>query len=98
MKLNAAAVFAVALVFFFFPTGAAFALDEIDLSHPEEMTQNEGCSRLVQIKYPFLSCSNGEIGLSEMGDSWENSRRMPIMSDWMESDGYWGPALNTSDD
>lgn len=98
MKLNTAAVFAVALVFFLFPSGTAFALDGIDLSHSGELAQGEGCSRLVQIKYPFLSCSDGEIGLSEMDDTWENTRRMPIMSDWMEGDGYWGPALNSSDD
>jgi hypothetical protein len=97
MKLNAAAVFVVALVFFLVPSVAAVAHDGIDLGPSGKRSQDEGCSQLVQIKYPFLSCADGEIGLSEMGDSWDNSRRMPVMSDWMEGDGYWGPALNTSD-
>ena len=97
MKLNAAAVLVIALVLFLFPATAAFALDGIDLSHPGEPAEGDGCSRLVQIKYPFLSCSDGEIGLSEMGDSWNNSRRIQIMSDWEEGDGYWGPELNRAD-
>ena len=96
MKLNAAAVLAVSLVSFFFilSSTAAFALDGIDLSHPSEAVEDGGCSQLVQIKYPFLSCANGEIGLADDNATWENSRQIPIMRDWTEGDGYWGPELN----
>jgi len=98
MKLNAAAVFAVAVFSLSFWSGTAIALDGIDLSHPAEPTASDACSRLVQIKYPFLHCSEGEIGLSAMGDTWDASRRIAIMSDWVEGDGYWGPDLNRADD
>jgi hypothetical protein len=49
---------------------------------------------LVQIKYPFLSCTNGEIGSADGDESWEDNRQIPFMSVWTESDGYWGPSYN----
>jgi hypothetical protein len=82
----------------FFTSGAVMALDGIDLSNPPEESGEEagegGCSRLVQIKYPFLSCTNGEIGSADGDDSWEDNRQIPFMSVWTESDGYWGPSYN----
>ncbi len=79
---------------FFLSSGVALALEGIDLSNPSEETDEGGCSRLVQIKYPFLSCTDGEIGLVDRDDDWENSRQIPLMSDWTEGDGIWGPSPN----
>ena len=70
------------------------ALDGIDLSKPAEEVGEGECSRLVQIKYPFLSCTHGEIGLADGDASWENSRQIPLQSAWSEGDGYWGPSYN----
>jgi hypothetical protein len=82
----------------FFSSGAVMALDGIDLSNPPEEASEEpgegACSRLVQIKYPFLSCTDGEIGSADGDDSWEDNRQIPLMSPWTESDGYWGPSYN----
>ena len=75
-------------------SGAAMALDGIDLSKPSEENDEGGCSQLVRIKYPFLGCSDGEIGLADEDDSWENSRQIPLMRAFTEGDGYWGPSLN----
>jgi len=75
-------------------SGAALALDGIELSEPSEESDEGGCSRLVQIKYPFLSCSGSEIGLAEENEMWENSRQIPVMGAFVEGDGYWGPSLN----
>ncbi len=72
----------------------AFALDGIDLSEPVEPVAEGECPRLIQIKYPFLSCANGQIGQSDESDTWESARRMPLQSDWNEGPGYWGPSLN----
>lgn len=88
------AVFMVLTVLVFFWSGAAMALDGIDLSKPSEEIVEEGCSRLVQIKYPFLSCGNGEMGPTDSDETWENIRQIPLMSSWVESDGFWGPSLN----
>jgi len=93
MKLNAAAVLVLSMVVFLF-SGAAFALDDFDLSNPSESVEDEACSRLFQIKYPFLVCGPGENGSPDDGATWENTRRIPIMSDFTEGDGYWGPDLN----
>jgi hypothetical protein len=90
MKLNVAA----ALFVFLCSAGAAMALDGIDLSQPAEEVADGECPRLVQIKYPFLSCSDGQIGMAEADETWDNSRRIPMMSRWTESDGWWGPDLN----
>jgi hypothetical protein len=78
----------------FFSSGAALALDGIDLSVPAEEVGEGECSRLIQIKYPFLSCANGEIGLADGDATWENSRQIPLQSSWIEGDGYWGPSYN----
>jgi hypothetical protein len=84
--------------------GAAPALDGIDLGpggagvgiegEGEREATADGCSRLFRIKYPFLSCMGGRIGSKVVSATWENSRRMPTQSDWIEGDGAWGPELN----
>ena len=99
MKFNvvvaAALLRSLALVgLLFFSSGAAMALDGIDLSVPAEEVGEGECSRLVQIKYPFLSCTNGEIGLADGDASWENSRQIPVQGSWLEGDAYWGPSYN----
>jgi hypothetical protein len=76
---------------------SATALDGIDLSVAATPTADGECSRLVQIKYPFLSCMNGEIGQSAANETWANSRHLPIQSDWIEGDSAWGPTLNPVD-
>lgn len=80
------------LLLFF--SGTAMALDGIDLSGPLDEDDGGGCSELVQIKYPFLNCRDGEIGSTDYGENWDNHRQIPLMSDWAEGDGYWGPSLN----
>ena len=77
-----------------FSSGAAMALDGIDLSQPAEEVGEGECSRLVQIKYPFISCANGEIGLADGDDTWESSRQIPLQSSWVEGDGNWGPSYH----
>ena len=84
----------MALMVCLIPAGA-MALDGIDLNEPPEATAVGECPRLIQIKYPFLSCVNGEITMAEGNDSWENSRRLPLQSRFIEGDGYWGPDLNS---
>jgi hypothetical protein len=94
---NALTLFIALVISIGFAAGAASALDGIDLSNPaEESEESEeaGCAQLIQIKYPFLKCASGEIGLAEGDDNWESSRRIQVMSDWTEGDGYWGPDLN----
>lgn len=93
MKLDAAAVLVLSLVLFFF-SGTAFALDDFDLSNPPEPVEDEACARLFQIKYPFLACGAVASASPDGEVTWENSRRIPIMSDFTEGDGYWGPDLN----
>lgn len=80
--------------FILFASGAAKALDGIDLNEPAEENGEAGCPQLVQIKYPFLGCGEGKIGSADDADSWDQSRRIPLMSVWTEGDGYWGPSLN----
>ena len=106
MKLDAAAarlsrypriariVGGLALMVLLLPGGAS-ALDGIDLNEPLEPTAAGECPRLIQIKYPFLSCQEGQIGMAEGNDSWEDSRRIPLQSHFIEGDGYWGPDLNS---
>lgn len=72
----------------------AFALEGIELSEPLEPAAEGECPRLVQIKYPFLSCANGQIGQSEANETWENSRQLPQQGAWNEGDGAWGPDQN----
>ncbi len=73
---------------------AATALDGIDLSAPADPAGDGECPRLVQIKYPFLSCANGQIGLAEGDETWENTRQIPQLGTWTESDGAYGPEQN----
>ena len=75
--------------------GSALALDGIDLSVAAEPTAAGECPRLIQIKYPFLNCHDGEIGLADGDATWENSRRIPIGSEFVEGNGYWGDDLNS---
>ena len=77
-----------------FVAGTAMALDGINLSEPAEEVAAGECPRLIQIKYPFISCSDGQIGMAEGDDSWENSRQIPLQRDWVEGTGWWGPDQN----
>lgn len=80
--------------------GGASALDGIDLSGPgaeavaEKSAADTGCPRLVEIKYPFLQCVDGRIGVAGGNATWDNSRRIPLQSPWNEGHGAWGPELN----
>lgn len=97
MKLNVAAVLVQSLTLvslILFSASAATALDGIDLSKPAEETGEGECPRLVQIKYPFLSCAKGEIGSADGDATWEGSRQIPLQSAWIEGGGYWGPSFN----
>lgn len=80
-----------------FAAAPVVALEGIDLSSPATPTAAGECSQLVQIKYPFLSCANGQIGQSAANETWANARHMPMQSGWIEGDGYWGPTLNPVD-
>ena len=73
---------------------SASALEGIDLNGPLEPVGEGECPRLVQIKYPFLSCVNGQIGQSDANETWENSRQLPQQGAWNEGDGAWGPDQN----
>ena len=75
---------------------SATALDSIDLSVEAEPTAEGECPRLVQIKYPFLSCANGQIGQATADDTWENSRQIPRGSRFIEGNGFWGDSLNSN--
>jgi hypothetical protein len=70
------------------------ALPGIDLSKPAEATAPGECPKLIQIKYPFISCKEGVIGLADGDATWENSRQIPIGSEFVEGNGYWGDDLN----
>lgn len=75
-------------------SGAAMALDGIDLSQPSEQTDDGECPELVRIKYPFLSCTDGKLDLVVPDHDWEQNRQIPRMSVFTEGDGYWGPSFN----
>ncbi len=76
---------------FVFAASPAFALDGIDLSsEPAPVAEGE-CPLLVQIKYPFLSCADGQIGLSGADETWETERQMIRQGDFTESDAGWRP-------
>jgi hypothetical protein len=86
---------------------ASSALDGIDISAEAAAMKEAGeptktadgeCPRLIQIKYPFLRCSHGEIGLSDSDADWANSRQIPLQTKFVEGDGYFGPSLNQSKD
>lgn len=72
----------------------ASALEGIDLSGPQEPAGEGECPRLIQIKYPFLSCVNGQVGQSDVDETWENSRQLPQQGSWNEGDGAFGPDQN----
>lgn len=95
--LSTALIVPVSLAFFAasLAASAASASEGIDLSTPAEPVAEGECPRLVQIKYPFLSCANGQIGQSDEDETWESARRIPEGSAFVEGDGYWGPDLNS---
>ncbi|MAG32965.1 MAG: hypothetical protein CL908_18975 [Deltaproteobacteria bacterium] len=75
--------------------GAVSALPGIDLSVPPAPTSADECPQLIQIKYPFISCSNGQIGQVSDDETWENTRQIPTRSsDWSEGEGFLGPDLH----
>jgi len=94
----------LSLVLLVFASSAS-ALDGIDISAQVAAMNEPGdanasapaageCPRLIQIKYPFLKCAHGQIGMSDADDDWENSRQIPKQARWVEGDGYFGPDLN----
>ena len=85
---------ALCAVLFLAFAGVSSALEGIDLSADPSIPAEGECSRLVQIKYPFLSCRDGETTQSDVEEVWENTRRLPHQSDWTEGNGYFGPLLN----
>jgi len=102
MLRNAAAV--LTLLF----AQSALALDGIDLTpdpaaEPAEAAAPDACPAMVKIRYPFL-CADGaapEAGRTlvqakpvQTNPSWNSARQIPLMSDWTEGDGAWGPDLN----
>jgi len=89
MLRNAAAVVLALLI-----ANSASAVDGIDLREPPSATAAGECPPLVKIKYPFLVCANGEVGHADGNELWEDTRQIPRMSDWTESNGTWGPDLN----
>ena len=94
-RLLAATLFASFFASFAVPSPAA-AIEGIDLSSPPEQSTIGGeCSRLVRIKYPFIRCSGGEIGQSGVDENWGNTRQIPIGSDFVEGNGYFGDELNS---
>lgn len=74
--------------------GSALALDGIDLSQPVEATAPGECPRLIQIKYPFLRCEGGIIGLADGDATWENTRQIPTQGKFNEGNGFWGDEMN----
>jgi hypothetical protein len=72
----------------------ASALEGIDLSKEAAPAAAGECPALIQIKYPFLSCKSGQIGLASGNATWENSRQIPRQGDFNEGNGYWGDELN----
>jgi len=103
MMLRNAAAALLTLSFavsFFALAPAALALDAIDLAEPQGAPASGECPLLVRIKYPFLSCAaeEGQALLQarplRAEPAWSNTRQIPLMSDWTEGDGAWGPDLN----
>lgn len=78
-------------------TGSASALEGINLNSPAEPTAAGECPRLIEIKYPFLTCANGQIGEWDGNETWDNMRRIPMLSEWSEGDGTRGADLNFVD-
>jgi hypothetical protein len=88
-------IFALGICLCLLSASSGFALDGIDLSEPAEPPAEGECSKLIQIKYPFLSCSDGEIGLAGGDASWEGDRQTPRQSSFVEGNGFWGWDLNS---
>ena len=65
------------------------------LDPPAEGVGDPACPDLVRIRYPFLKCPSGQIGIASGDDTWENSRQLPLQEPFLEGDGYFGPELNT---
>ena len=57
----------------------------------KRLRASAGTGRSPRIKYPFLSCTNGQIGLAGGDENWENTRQIPQLGTWSESDGAYGP-------
>jgi hypothetical protein len=81
--------------------GSARALDGIDLRDAATAPAEGECPALVKIRYPFLKCAGTsasaellQVKPTKLAPSWASARQSPRMSDWTESDGYWGPDLN----
>lgn len=95
MLRNAAAVVLTLLI-----ANSALALDGIDLADAATAPAAGECPALVKIKYPFMTCGGDaahtllQARPLNIAPSWESARQTPRMSDWTESDGYWGPDLN----
>ena len=83
-----------AALFWIMMVGSAQALDGINLSEPVEPPAEGECPLLTQIKYPFISCEKPAGDAPVVNHTWENSRRIPISSDFIEGNGYWGWELN----
>lgn len=66
----------------------------IDLGEQPEPETQVVCPALTEIKYPFMACTEGKLWTVDTHATWENSRRIPLMSEWTEGDGTWGPDLN----
>jgi len=66
----------------------------IDVGEQPAAETQAVCPALTEIKYPFLPCTEGKLWDVDSHATWENSRRIPLMSEWTESDGAWGPDLN----
>ncbi len=97
MLRNAAAAVVLTLLF----AHSALALDGINLSEAATVPAAGECPALVKIKYPFLTCGGDDASHAllqarplQLATSWASARQIPLMSDWTESDGYWGPDLN----
>jgi len=100
-------IFSLAFLSLLLFTGAASALEGIVISGPDAADDSMAeasapepgaCPRLIQIKYPFLHCQNGEIGSAAADESWDNSRRLPLQDEFIEGNGYFGPSLNQDQD
>lgn len=84
----------VAALLLVFAASPAAALDAIDLSVAAEPPAEGECPALIKIKYPFLSCVDGLIGQTDADDTWMNSRRIPLGSQFVEGNGFWGQDRN----
>ena len=68
--------------------GSGVALDGIDLNEPGEAPAEGECSKLVQIKFPFLRCSDGEVLRQRRCQS--PSDRDPHQQSALRKRRHWG--------